>query len=1094
MRRALLGVACVIAGLLYAPDARARPQAQPLFPPVQFERLGLEEGLPQIHITSIAQDTRGFLWVGTQAGGLARYDGDRFVHYPTSVAPTSLSSQFVTALAADPKGLLWVGTGDGGLNVYDPKADKFTRYRHKDGDDATLASDAITALNVEQDGTLWVGLGTGGVDRFDPVSKKFSRVVSAEFSGGEITAIDLDKNDQLFIASNGGGVMAVATAKTAPTPAWLPVNDAISRNATSVLLDANGTLWIGTEDAGLYELPKGAAEPRAWMANEGDRESISSDKITSIFEDRDHGLWVTTQAGLNHIDAKRKLTRYAPDIAYPMRTATYLTFATTAFQDRSGILWFGSLDFGLYKLAPMRRLLHSYAGTPEFGFPSVFCEAKDKTIWAGTYSHGLYAYDFKNDVYTAYPVLGEKGKPGSVSLTQWLTSIHCAKDGTIYLGGSGLGLVSFNPANEQFVQYRVDPDGVTGPAVDRIEHILEGPKGELWLATWGGGLSRFDPTTKTFELVSEASLLPSAFLHRMLFDVASPNVMWVAAAEGGLTRLDLAARRSTSFRGTGARGADGKGPTLSKDSVLSLYQQADGVLWIGTDGGGLDRLDPESGKITNFGQQTGLPSNVIYGMLPDDKNQLWLTTTRGLVRFDIRSNAFVTFTAADGLGSREFAQGGYFKSSSGEMFVCTVGGFNRFRPETIIPDPFVPPVVITKFRLFDTEPVLARPIWETPRIDLSYRDSMVSIGFAALAYAAPSHVRYQFMIEGLHSKWINVDRAEVTFTNLDPGDYTLKIKAANRHGVWNETPTTIRIHVTPPIWRTKAAFALYVALLIGAVLLVVRYQRERLRRAEREGRLALVENDLQLTAAVQTGFLPDNNEIHTNNAHIVGFYKPADTCSGDWWWHAQLGPTRHLVIVGDVTGHGPGPAMVTAAVATAFHVYHLHHHGPLDVNEMLEMLNQVVLSVSKGKYQMALAALDFDEADGSWTLHSAGAPPMISLNQRGKHRVHFCPGSLLGQDTGEAEYGTLTGTLAPGERVLLFTDGIPEIALPDGSLMGIRKLGQFYEGTRQVPPSQAAAALAAHAEQARAGSLQHDDWTFALVEFSGGSGRAMSTS
>src|SRR5690606_6325221 len=132
-----------------------------------------------------------------------------------------------------------------------------------------------------------------------------------------------------------------------------------------------------------------------------------------------------------------------------------------------------------------------------------------------------------------------------------------------------------------------------------------------------------------------------------------------------------------------------------------------------------------------------------------------------LIRFDISTNAFVTFTPADGLGSREFAQGGYFKSSSGEMFVCTLAGFNRFRPETIDPDPFVPPVVITKFRLFDTEPALPRPIWETPRIELSHRDSMVSIGFAALAYTAPSQVRYQFMLEGLHSRWLNVDRAEV---------------------------------------------------------------------------------------------------------------------------------------------------------------------------------------------------------------------------------------------------------------------------------------------------------------------------------------------
>jgi ligand-binding sensor domain-containing protein/serine phosphatase RsbU (regulator of sigma subunit) len=1086
MRRQILGLGCLIAGLLCATDASARPASQPLFPPVQFEQLGLQEGVPQIHVTSIAQDSRGFLWVGTQAGGLARYDGDRFVHYPTTAEASSLSSQFVTALAADPNGLLWIGTGDGGLNAYDPTTDKFIRYRHEEGKAATLGSDAVTALAIEKDGTLWVGLGTGGVDRFDPKTKAFARVVKPEFSGGEISAIQSDGNDQLFIASNGGGVMAVATASTAPTPAWLPVNDTISRNVTAIRIDSKGTLWIGTDDAGLYELPKGEAEPKSWLPREGDRESLSNDKITHLFEDRDHGLWVSTQFGLNYLDPTRaKVTRYAPDPQYPMRTATYLQFGTTAFQDRSGILWFGSLDFGLYKLDPMRRSLQNYAWTPEFGMPSVFCEAKDGTIWAGTYSSGLYAYDFKKNTYIAYASLGTEGGANYISLTQWLSSIHCAQDGTIWLGGSGLGLIEFNPTTEQHVQYAVDPEGVTGPTADRIEQILEGPDGKFWLATWGGGLNRFDPKTKKFELVSDQTLLPSPLLHRIQFDVKDPRILWVGAANGGLTRFDTASRTSTTFRGAGARDVGNGKLVLSKDTVQWIYQQPDGVLWLGTNGGGLDRFEPASAKVTNFSQRTGLPSDVIYGILRDDADHLWLTTTKGLVRFDLGTNAFVTFTSADGLGSSEFTMGGVFKTSAGEFFVCTVLGFNRFFPNAIKPDAFVPPVVITKFRLFDTEPALPRPIWETPRVELSYRDSVVSFNVAALAYAAPDQVRFQYMLEGFQSRWLAVDKGEFSFTNLDPGNYTLKVKAANRHGVWNETPTEIRIYVEPPIWRTKAAFGLYLALTIGAVLLIIRYQRERLRRVEREGRLALVEQELQLTGAVQTGFLPDTNEITSKNVRIVGFYKPADSCGGDWWWHAQLSPTRHLILVGDVTGHGAGSAMVTAAVATAFNVYHALHGTIVDVNEMLTLLNQEVLRVSKGKYQMALAALDFDEADGSWTCHGAGAPPMLTLDGKGKHRVRFCPGTLLGSET--VEFGVLKGQLSPGERILLYTDGIPEIALPDGNIVGLRRFAQLYEQTRQSSPSEAAATLVHHAEQLRAGRLQQDDWTFALLEWTGAS-------
>ncbi|MDX2091906.1 MAG: two-component regulator propeller domain-containing protein [Kofleriaceae bacterium] len=1082
MGRNTLVIGSLLAGLaLVSTSAHAKPEAKPLFPPVQFEKLGLEDGLPQIHTTSLAQDKRGFLWVGTQAGGIARYDGDKFVPYRTSADPTTLSSQFVTALAAHPDGSLWVGTGDAGLNVYDPSTNRFTRYKHEEGRTTSLASDAVTSLLIEADGTLWIGLGSGGVDRFDPATKGFVHVVSSEFGDGEITSIQSDGKDQLFIASNGGGVMAVATAKTAPTPAWLPLNEQISRNVTSLLLDSKGTLWIGTDDEGLYELPKGAAAPKSWRPRAGDRSSLSSDKLTYLFEDRDHSIWAATQFGLNEIDPTRtKITRYAPDPEYPMRTASYVQFATTVFQDNSGILWFGSLDFGLYKLDPLRRKFHHYESTPEFGIPMGFCEGKDGLIWAGTYSHGLYAYDFKNSIYWAYPSLGEGEK--KLSLTDWLTTVHCAKDGTVWIGGSGLGLVQFDPASENFTQYPADPDGLTGPAADRIEQILEGPDGLYYLATWGGGLSQFDPNTKAFKLLSNAALLPSAYLHRILFDIKNPRVLWVAAAQGGLTRLDLAAGTSKSFRGPGSQ-ASGASPILSSDNLLTLAQQSNGVLWLGTDGGGLNRFDPATSAVNVFNTETGMPSDVIYGILRDDKDRLWLTTARGLVRFNIEGHQFVTFTGADGLGSSEFSQNSYFKSSSGELFMGPLTGFNRFRPEEIESDSFVPPVVITKFRLFDTEAVLERPIWETPTLDLSYRDVVFSFEVAALAYAAPGQVKFQYMLEGFHSKWITTDRGAIPFTNLDPGDYVLKVKAANRHGVWSETPTSVAIHIQPPIWRTKAAYAVYVLLLVAAALLVIRFQRERLRRVERDGRLALVEQELELTGAVQSGFLPDANEISSESINLVGYYKPADSCSGDWWWHAQLGPTRHLVMVGDVTGHGPGPAMVTAAVATAFHVYHSTRTDTLDVSAMLDLLNREVLRVSKGKYQMSLAALDFDEATGKWMLHSAGAPPILTLDARGKHRVHFCPGTLLGDSN--AQFGTLAGTLKPGERMLLYTDGIPEIALPNGNVMGIRRFAQMFERTRENKPSVAAAAIVNFAEETRAGQVQLDDWTFALLEWSG---------
>ena len=199
--------------------------------------------------------------------------------------------------------------------------------------------------------------------------------------------------------------------------------------------------------------------------------------------------------------------------------------------------------------------------------------------------------------------------------------------------------------------------------------------------------------------------------------------------------------------------------------------------------------------------------------------------------------------------------------------------------------------------------------------------------------------------------------------------------------VWNEAGVALKIRVTPPLWRTWPAYGVYLAVLAAVAYIIIRVQRQRLLRAERDGRLAAAERDLALTGAVQTGFLPEHNEITTQHMQLVGVYRPADACGGDWWWHESMPDGRHLIMVGDVTGHGPGPAMVTAAVATAFRV--LLELGITTMDQALALLNREVLRVGKGQYHMTMAALELDDATGRWILHSAGAPPILSLNTEG---------------------------------------------------------------------------------------------------------------
>jgi serine phosphatase RsbU (regulator of sigma subunit)/streptogramin lyase len=645
----------------------------------------------------------------------------------------------------------------------------------------------------------------------------------------------------------------------------------------------------------------------------------------------------------------------------------------------------------------------------------------------------------------------------------------------------GHGLVAFDTKTETYRQYVPDPDEPNLRPVDSVFAIAEDDQGILWLATWGSGLVRFDPQLESFTSFTagaeDSNSLSSNHLYTLYPDPVDKKVLWIGAGKGGLVRFNTATSTATTFRHR-----DDDPTSLSNDDVVTIYREPSGIVWAGTFGGGLNRLDPTTGKAERFtASNSGLPNDAVLGVLPDADGHLWLSTNgRGLVDFDPKTRKFLTYEVSDGLQDNEFNQSSFLRSSkSGELFFGGPGGFNAFFPRDIKRDPYVPPVVLTAFKVFNQDVKLDQPIWMLPPLEVSYSDSF-EVQFAALAFAAPTKNRYAYKLDGFDDKFIETDRPYATYTKLGGGNYTLRVRASNRHGVWNEKAIALKLAVAPPLWRTWRAYGVYLLALAGAVYLLLRVQRQRVQRAEREGRLAVVERDLELTGAVQSGFLPEHNEITTARLQLFGFYRPADACGGDWWWHEPLSGGRHVVMVGDVTGHGPGPAMVTAAVATAFRV--LIENGLDDVKHALELLNREVLRVAKGKYHMTMAALELDETTGAWILYSAGAPPILSLGRDGKHKVHFCAGAPLGTESG-FETGRVEGKLEPSDRILMYTDGIPEIALPNGNVFGMRRFAQVYERTREQDLRGATSTMILHADQSMGGLPQLDDWTFTMIQW-----------
>lgn len=1088
-------VASIALSLVAGSSAWAHPTDQsevrgrtvrPLHPPRVFERLGSNEGLPQDQVRDIVQDNLGFMWIATEGGGVARYDGSTM--WPlgrSSEGERSLSSSFITALEIADDGRLWIGTGDAGVSVYDHNTGALVHYQHGAAAES-LSSNGVLSLFSDKRGGVWVGTNDGVLNSFQRESRQFRRIELPGVEDIPITEIAQRGDDGLWLGTAGAGLIGFDPAQGSVSVHYRTGGEGADKasrlpddSVRALLGDAGDndgqTLWIGT-DGGLARLALQSGAMSVYRHEEG-RDSLSDDRVTALLRDRNGVLWVGTRSGLNAMDSRAgTFTRYAPDRAYPVITASYPNQVSAAFQDRSGVLWFGT-QAGLRKLDPVRANLDHYVNASGEGDRMCFSEGAPGVLWAGTYAGGLQKIDHERGEITIYAQLGRPGTDDFIELSDWITALYRdSKANVLWMSGVGLGLIALDEQTGQHTHYPPDPSGVDGPTVARLDRIIEGEDGALWLASWGGGLLRFDRENREFSdflhAEDEPDSLASDHLYTISPDRKDDNIIWVGTANRGLDRFDIAKETATHFQ-LAPEGSEVAG----YKSVVSIHQDEAGILWLGTHRG-LVSLNPASGKLMHFSSHAGLVST-IYGILADESGTLWLGTNgSGLIAFDPRDRSVDTYTAADGFASREFNQGGFYQTASGELLVSGIGGFNAFRPKDILADRYAPPTVLTSFKVFNDEYALDRPIWTLPDIELGYTDSVFSLEFAGLSYAAPGQLRYAYKMDGLHD-WIETSQPIARYTNVEGGDYTFRVRATNRHGGWGPE-ATLSVHMNPAPWKTTWAYVLYAIILLTLVLLYLQYQARKVAALQQAHRLESLERDLELTSVIQAGFLPDENPLQGRNFHIYGYYRPASKTGGDWWWY-ERSESKLTIVVGDVTGHGTGPAMMTAAAAAAFRAQGVNPN--ITLRERLSRCNSEVSRVGNGKYLMTLSALELELSTGHFTLYSAGGQPIIRLVANGQPRTLSCPGTPLG--SAHLDIGVLEGNMGQGERFVFFTDGIPEAMLDGGRQLGMRRFTMICEETKVLALSDAVTQIVESADASRRKGPQADDWTLVVVEWSG---------
>ena len=791
---------------------------------VRFEHLNSEDGLSQNAGLDILQDSRGYLWIGTQ-DGLNRYDGYSFKIYKHDPDdPQSLSHNSILKIAEDQDGALWIGTWGGGLNHYNPITEQFTSYQHDPKDTTSISDNTVTSIKKDSNGNLWIGT-LNGLDRFDPKTSTFEHFISNpddsnSLSSNVISLIFEDSNHQLWVGTGANGTEGSGLNRFDPSTGKAvryqhkdSDEESLSSNNIAAIYEANdGTFWVATggfslHGGGLDQFDPKTGKTKHFTYDADNLHSISGNDLMSLWGDST-GLWIGTWAnGLNRMDLSKpgSFTRYENEPFFVDSLSGNEIWAL--FKDRSGILWVGTSHSGINKLAANSGQFSLYRNNPSdtttlaINATGAFAEDGRSNIWIATWGAGLDRFNPNSGQFTHFR--HDPENPNSLSDDLFM-DVYVDQYGMVWAGTLGKGLNRLDPAINKVTHFMHDPADPSSIADDNIAAIISDKHGGLWIGIFGG-LSHYDPNTGKFINYGNNPDKPSSLSQNMVVSlhIDSKNTLWIGTWGGGLNQLDLndpnhVDPKLASF--TSYRNVSDDSSSLSEDSVWTIYETADGNLCLGTQLG-LNRFDPLAKSFKHYTEKQGLPNNVVLGILEDDSNNLWITTNHGLAQFNPRTGKFVLYDSSDGLQSNEFNSNAYYRASNGIMYIGGINGFNLFNPEEIQPNPIAPPVAVTGFEVFN-EPLPVDLSGRVP-LRLSYKQNFISFEFAAFDFQAPQKNQYAYMLEGFNENWVQAgNRRYATYPNLPGGEYIFRLKASNSDGTWNETGVAIPVIITPPVWQT----------------------------------------------------------------------------------------------------------------------------------------------------------------------------------------------------------------------------------------------------------------------------------------------------
>lgn len=796
----------VLAALLLACPAGAIPESA-----IRFRSLGLEEGLSQSVVISLAEDREGFLWIGTQ-DGLNRYDGLEFEVFRANPSDsTSLPSIFNSTLFADRRGRLWVASSPAGLSVRYPDRPGFHSFFHDPHNPGSLGDERVLSICEDRQGRIWIGTMLG-LDRYDEEVESFAHfaplaVEEVDAKPVPIRVLAADPDGSIWAGGRGQVVHCAADGRVLRRFALDPGTDLDGRNrapyVTTLYFDNAGRLWMGTAPTGLHRYDR---EREEFVYVEALDPFLGPEGVIAMVEDRQGQLWISAPGqGLLRYDARTEEVlqlRSDPANPYGLRH----DFVRSLLCDRAGNMWAGVGSKGLTAFHPERTFfghLHQTDSDPE-DLPSNMItglhERDDGSLWIATLGGGVGLYDRQTRTVQQYRSDAESPYRIRSDLVQ---SVMESSDGSLWIGTSMRGLDRLDPTTGELQSFLPDHEDSTALHGEIVLALHEGEHGEIWIGT-NRGLTRLDPQHNTiFNYSTEAGDTP-ALPPGGIADIepARAGGYWLISRTWA-GRLDPQTQRLHQLEAVSE-----EGKPFPIQYGLACSESAQGELWITTFGTGVIRLrtDPDSADRyigRRYTTQSGLPSNATYGLARDDQGMFWFSTNGGLARLDPETEEIRAFRSTDGLQSDEFNQSSYLRCADGWLAFGGVNGLNLFDPAAVRDSPHVPPIVFTDLVIGnESVPLLGRP-GAPAAFELDQLGGSVTFRFAALDFTNPACNQFSYLLEGLDTKWIDLRSGpNLTLAGLDAGFYRLRIRGSNADGIWNEEGAAISFTVRPLPWQT----------------------------------------------------------------------------------------------------------------------------------------------------------------------------------------------------------------------------------------------------------------------------------------------------